>query len=82
MDNEPASLAEAEAIAVTLVELGYSARVYPRVSNWGYEVVVTGKHGKAGRFRYAITDPGQLPQALDDLAQGLTGGDKQLEEGP
>jgi hypothetical protein len=79
--NEPPGLAEAEAVAATLVELGYSARVYPRVSNWGYQVVVTGKHGGGPRFRYVITDAAQLPKAIDDLARGQTGGDKALWEG-
>jgi hypothetical protein len=81
LDNEPPGLAEAEAIAATLVALGYSARVYPRVSTYGCEVVVTGRHGTGPRFRYAITDAAQLPKALDDLARGETGGDKALWEG-
>jgi hypothetical protein len=49
LDGGPPGLAEAEAIAATLVELGYSARAYPRVSNWGYQVVVTGKLRDHGR---------------------------------
>jgi hypothetical protein len=86
LDNEPSDggppgLAEAEAMAAILVELGYNARVYTRVSNWGYQVVVTGKHGNGPRFRYVITDPAQLSKALDDLARGETGGDKALWEG-
>jgi len=75
------SLAEAEAIAATLVELGYSARAYPVLGRAGQRVVVTGRHGERSRFWYSIEDAAQLPKALDDLAQGLVGGDKQLEEG-
>jgi hypothetical protein len=86
LDNEPSDggppgLAEAEAMAAILVELGYSARVYPRVSNWGCQVVVTGTHGGGPRFRYVITDAAQLPKALDDLARGETGGSDALREG-
>jgi hypothetical protein len=81
LDNEPMGWQEAEAIAAILVELDYSARVYPRVSNWGCQVVVTGTHGGGPRFRYVITDAAQLPKALDDLARGETGGSDAPWEG-
>jgi hypothetical protein len=80
-DNELMGYEDAVSIAATLVGVGYQARVYTRVSNWGYQVVVSGKHGNGPRFRYVITDAAQLPKALDDLARGETGGDKTLREG-
>lgn len=82
LDNErPMSLAESEAVAATLVGLGYSARSYPLVRAYGYTVIVTGSHGKGRPFRYVIRDAAQLPKALDDLARGETGGSETLVEG-
>jgi hypothetical protein len=81
LDNEPMSWQEAEAVAATLVELGYAARAYNAPRTYGCQVVVSGKHGSGPRFRYVITDAAQLPKALDDLARGETGGDKALWEG-
>jgi hypothetical protein len=81
LDKELMDYEDAVSIAATLVGLGYNARVYPRVSNWGYQVVVTGKHGTGPRFRYVIADAAQLPKALDDLARGETGGSDALWEG-
>ena len=82
LGNEPMSYGEAETIAAELVTLGYQARAY-HLSHWPwtYRVVVTGTHGKAGRFRYVITSAAQLPKALDDLARGESGGSNTLEEG-
>lgn len=81
LDSGPMSLEESEAIAATLVELGYQARAFGTRGTFGHEVIVTGRHGTGPRFRYVITDAGQLPKAIADLARGETGGDKRLEEG-
>jgi hypothetical protein len=81
LDNEPMSWQEAEAVAATLIGLGYSARAYPKHNGFGHTVVVSGKHGNGPRFRYVITDAAQLPKALDDLARGETGGSDALREG-
>lgn len=81
LDNDPLGLEESEAIAATLVELGYQARAYGTRDGFGHTVVVTGRHGTGPRFRYVLTDAAQLPKALDDLARGETGGDKELTEG-
>jgi hypothetical protein len=80
-DSGPLSWQEAEAIAATLVALGYSARAYNTPRTYGCQVVVTGRHGSGPRFRYVITDAGQLSKALEDLARGETGGSNELEEG-
>src|SRR6478735_2018337 len=67
LDNGPMDRATSEAIAETLVGLGYSARSY-FTKPWGYRVVIYGRHGAGPGFRYVITDAAQLPKALDDLA--------------
>jgi hypothetical protein len=81
LDSGPMSWQEAEEIAATLVALGYSARAYNAPRTYGCQVVVTGRHGTGPRFRYVLTAVGQLSKALDDLARGETGGDKELQEG-